>query len=258
MKKLSWYYKSFIFKLKSKIDLDKKNEIKNKSLDEIFNFFGSDKGTAVRNPYGKNSKKVIGHGFGKFYEKHFKKLKKKNFNFLEIGTWEGASLASFHNYFNRAQIYGIDRNFKNKYFSKRLKFLYCDTTNLEDLKIIKKNFNKKKFKIIIDDGSHLLKDIIHNLKFFFQFLDYGGYYVIEDYNHPKYYKFLNNSNNQEILVDKIIDNLRKKKNFKSKILNNKDQQKLFKNIKKIYTYKGIMIDANKNVSDILILKKTGL
>ena len=30
MKKLSWYYKSFIFKLKSKIDLDKKNEIKNK------------------------------------------------------------------------------------------------------------------------------------------------------------------------------------------------------------------------------------
>ena len=60
------------------------------------------------------------------------------------------------------------------------------------------------------------------------------------------------------MVDKIIDNLRKKKNFKSKILNNKDQQKLFKNIKKIYTYKGIMIDANKNVSDILILKKTGL
>ena len=129
---------------------------------------------------------------------------------------------------------------------------------MEDLKIIKKNFNKKKFKIIIDDGSHLLKDIIHNLKFFFQFLDYGGYYIIEDYNHPKYYKFLNNSNNQEILVDKIIDNLRKKKNFKSKILNNKDQQKLFKNIKKIYTYKGIMRDANKNVSDILILKKTGL
>ena len=129
---------------------------------------------------------------------------------------------------------------------------------MEDLKKIKKNFNKKKFKIIIDDGSHLLKDIIHNLKFFFQFLDYGGYYIIEDYNHPKYYKFLNNSNNQEILVDKIIDNLRKKKNFKSKILNNKDQQKLFKNIKKIYTYKGIMIDANKNVSDILILKKTGL
>ena len=129
---------------------------------------------------------------------------------------------------------------------------------MEDLKIIKKNFNKKKFKIIIDDGSHLLKDIIHNLKFFFQFLDYGGYYIIEDYNHPKYYKFLNNSNNQEILVDKIVDNLKKKKIFKSKILNNKDQQKLFKNIKKIYTYKGIMIDANKNVSDILILKKTGL
>ena len=258
MKKLSWYYKSLIFKIKKKINLDKKIEKNSKSLDQIFNFYGSDKGTRVKNPYGKNSKKIIGHGFGKFYEKHFKKLKNENFNFLEIGTWKGASLASFHNYFNKAQIYGIDRNFKNKYFSKRLKFLYCDTTNLDDLKKIKKKFNRKKFKIIIDDGSHLLKDIIHNLKFFYQFLDYGGYYIIEDYNHPKYYKFLNNSNNQEILVDKIIDNLRKKKNFKSKILNNKDQQKLFKNIKKIYTYKGIMIDANKNVSDILILKKIGL
>ena len=255
MKKISWYYKCLIFKIKKKIDLDKKFYTNSKSLDEIFNFFGSDKGTRVKNPYGKNSNKIIGHGFGKFYEKHFKELKNENFNLLEIGTWEGASLASFHSYFNKAQIYGIDRNFKNKYYSKRLKFLYCDTTNLDDLENLKKKLNKKKFKIIIDDGSHLLKDIIHNLKFFFQFLNNGGYYIIEDYNHPKYYSFLNDSNNQELLVDKLIYNLKKKRNFKSKILLKKDQHKLFKSISKIYTHKGIMKDLQKNVSDILILKK---
>ena len=255
MKKISWYYKSLIFKIKKKINLDKATFKELKSLDEIFNFYGSDKGTKVKNPYGKNSKNIIGHGFGKFYEKHFKKLKKQNFNLLEIGTWEGASLASFYNYFKKAHVYGIDRNFKNKYCSKRLDFLYCDTTNLADLNNIQKKFKKKKFKIIIDDGSHLLNDIIHNLKFFFKYLDKDGYYVIEDYNHPKYYTFLNNSQNKEILVDKIIYNLRKKRNFKSEILNKKDQQILIKNIAKIFTYKGIMIDLKKNVSDILFIKK---
>ena len=255
MKKISWYYKSLIFKIKKKINLDKVTYKKFSSLDEIFNFYGSDKGTKVKNPYGKNSKNIIGHGFGKFYEKHFKKLKNQDFNFLEIGTWEGASLASFYNYFNKAHIHGIDRNFKNKYYSKRLNFLYCDTTNLSDLKNIQKKFKKKKFKIIIDDGSHLLNDIIHNLKFFFKYLDRGGYYVIEDYNHPKYYTFLNNSQNKEILVDKIIYNLRKKRNFKSEILNKKYQKFLIKNIAKIFTHKGIMIDLKKNVSDILIIKK---
>ena len=114
MKKISWYYKSLIFKIKKKINLDKATFKEPKSLDEIFNFYGSDKGTKVKNPYGKNSKNIIGHGFGKFYEKHFKKLKKQNFNLLEIGTWEGASLASFYNYFKKAHIYGIDRNFKNQ------------------------------------------------------------------------------------------------------------------------------------------------
>ncbi len=255
MKKLSWYYKSLIFKLKKKINLDKEKKKKNKTLNEIFNYYGSDKGTSVKNPYGKNSKIIIGHGFGEFYEKHFKKLKNKKFNFLEIGTWEGASLASFYNYFNKAYIYGIDRNFKNKYSSKRLKFLYCDTTKISDLTKIQKKISKKKFLIIIDDGSHLLNDIIHNLKFFFKFLDNGGYYVVEDYNHPKYYTFLNNSQNKELLFDKIIYNLKNKFFFKSKILKKSDQQFLFNNIEKIYTHKGIMIDKKKNVSDILILKK---
>ena len=254
MKKLSWYYKYLIFKIKKKINLDK-IYIKEKSLNKLFNHFGSDKGTNVKNPYGKNSDKIIGHGFGKVYEKHLGKFKNKKFNFLEIGTWRGASLASFNIYFKKAIVHGIDRNFKNRYSSERMKFLYCDTTNLHDLKKIRKIFGKKKFKVIIDDGSHLLNDIIHNLKFFFSFLEKGGYYIVEDYNHPKYYKFLNNSGNNELLFDQIVQNLRKKKMFKSKILSKNDQKFLFRKIKKIYTHKGIMIDLKKNVSDILILKR---
>ncbi len=255
MKKISWYYKFIIFKLRKKINLDSLYLNKKKTLNDIFNYFGTDKGTKVKNPYSKISKKIIGHGYGKFYEKYFYKFKNDNFNFLEIGTWKGASLASFYFYFRKAFFYGIDRNFKNNYSSKRLEFIYCNTTEVSDLANLKKKINKKKFKIIIDDGSHLLNDIISNLKFFFKLVDKGGYYIIEDFNHPKYFNYLNDSNDKELFIDEIIKKLKQKKFFKSKILSQQDQRFLFKNIKNIHTHKGIMISKKKNISDILFLKK---
>lgn len=255
MKKLSWYYKFFIFKIRKKTNLDNLLLKKKKSLNEVFNYFGTDKGTDVKNPYSKTSKNKVGHGFGKFYEKYFCKFRNKNFNFLEIGTWKGASLASFHFYFKKAYIYGIDRNFKNNYSSRRLESIYCDTTDKSDLNNLKKKFKKTKFKIIIDDGSHLLNDIISNLKFFFKFLDKGGFYVIEDFNHPKYFNYLDNSKKKELHMDEIIKNLKKRKSFKSNILSQNDQKFLFKNIKKVNVHKGKMLHRKRNISDLLFLEK---
>ena len=100
-----------------------------------------------------------------------------------------------------------------------------------------------------------MNDIISNLKFFFRLLDKGGYYVIEDFNHPKYFNYLNDSNNKELLVDVIIKKLKKKKIFKSKILSLKDQKYLFRNIKKINLHKGSMVSLKKNISDILFIEK---
>ncbi len=168
MKKVSFYYKKLIFKLKKKIDLDNVSN-NQKSLNELFNFYGTDKGTNVTNPYNKKSDEKFGHGFAKFYEMHFSNFKNEKINFLEIGTWEGASIASFAKYFINANLLGLDRNFKFKYKSKRINFYNCDTTNEKDLTRIKKEIKNKKFKVIIDDGSHLLNDIIHNLKFFLIF-----------------------------------------------------------------------------------------
>ena len=105
MKKLSWHYKKLIFFFKRRINLDKK--IKYKTLDNLFNYFGTDKGT--KNPYDLNPNE-FGHGFAESYEKHLNKFKNEKINFLEIGTSEGASLASFTQYFSNANIYGIDRN----------------------------------------------------------------------------------------------------------------------------------------------------
>ena len=137
MKKISWFYKLFIFKFRKKINLDNFIFKKKKSLNQIFNYFGTDKGSNVKNPYSKISKKKLGHGFGKFYEKYFYKFKNDNFNFLEIGTWKGASLAAFKKYLTNANIHGIDRNYKLQFKSDKIKFYNCDTTNLNDLKNLK-------------------------------------------------------------------------------------------------------------------------
>ena len=137
-------------------------------------------------------------------------------------------------------------------------FFYCNTTDKNDLNNFKKKIKKiseNNFKIIIDDGSHLLKGIIHNLKFFFRFLDKDGYYIIEDFNLPEYHSFLNDSDGNELLFRNIIQNIKNKTFFESKILNKEDQKYLFENIKDINVYKGKMIEEGKNVSDIVFFKK---
>ena len=58
------------------------------SLGEIFSYFGTDKGSNVKNQYDLNSDLIIGHGFDKFYEKHLAAFADKKFDLLEIGTWK--------------------------------------------------------------------------------------------------------------------------------------------------------------------------
>ena len=75
MKKITRYYKKLVFYFKKKIDIDSQ-KLNTTSLDEIFTFYGTDKATCVKNQYDKNSKLIVGHGYSKFYEKHFFFVKK--------------------------------------------------------------------------------------------------------------------------------------------------------------------------------------
>ena len=255
---VSKIYKRIINKFKLKINLDKQ-QIKLKKLEDLFNHFETDKGSKIVNPYSKlvNKKTFKGHNFAKFYEKHFKNIKKKKINILEIGVWEGASTASFYHYFKKAEFVSIDRNFKFKYSSKRVNFFYCDTTSYKDLSKFKIFLKQKKiisFDIIIDDGSHILSNILKNLTFFFKYLKSGGAYVIEDYKHPNYYPHLNDSNNH-YLIDRVLYFLKRKKIFKSTIITKKEIFFLINQIKKIFIYKGSCVEKRKNVSDIAFLYK---
>jgi len=240
-------YKKLIFRLRKKIDLDLK-KIDLISLNELFNHFNTDKGSAVVNPYSKNNVNtdLLGHGYAEFYEFHFNHFKNKEIKLLEIGTWNGASVASFYYYFNKAIIFCLDRNYKFKFKSNRINFFYCDTRNSDDIKKFDNLLISKKSEvldIIIDDASHIYSDILNNFKNFFKKVKSGGFYVIEDFNHYKYYPILNDASNDSLEIEVIFKLLNNKQFFQSDTLDKNFQNYCFNNIAEIKVHKGIRDDS---------------
>jgi len=242
-------YKQLVFKLKKKIDLDLK-KIDLISLNELFNYFETDKGSAVKNPYSKNiddsNKNLIGHGYAKFYELHFNYFKNKEIKLLEIGTWKGASVASFYYYFNKAIIFCLDRNYKFQFKSNRINFFYCNTRNSDDLKKFEDLLINKKSEnldLIIDDASHIYSDMLNNFKSFFKKVKSGGFYVIEDFNHYKYYSYLDDSSFNSLEIEEIFKLLKSKQFFESDNLDKDFQNYCFNNILEISVHKGIQDDS---------------
>ena len=86
-------------------------------------------------------------------------------------------------------------------------------------------------------------------------MEKGGFYIIEDFNHPKYFHYLNDIKGKELYVNEVIDNFRKKKLFESEILQKNDQKFFWDKIQEIHVYKGNALKSKRNISDILFLKK---
>lgn len=143
------------------------------SLAEIYadhstpNFYG-DKGTA--------------HSYIEEYERLLKPFRDTTGDILEIGIAQGHSMALWSKYFPFAHIYGVD--ITNMFFHKdhvdpnrvHLNF-YVNGTDEE---VLMKLHGNKKFKIIIDDGSHKIEDQLESFRILSPLLDEGGLYIIED------------------------------------------------------------------------------
>ena len=171
-----------------KINLDQleKNNLilRTKSLNDLFNFFNSDKGDLYEyqynHPLKKNKKKVQAHGYAKFYDYYFKNIKNKKLNILEIGSFYGNASASLFFYFRNSSLYAADI-FPDlfRYKSKRVKNFFVNSSVETSIKknIISKNIE---FDIIIEDASHSLKDQIISLFLLFKNLRAKGLFIIEE------------------------------------------------------------------------------
>ena len=120
------------------------------------------------------------------------------------------------------------------------------------LKIKKKNkkkldqifskYNIQAFDIIIDDGSHNLKDILIGIKYFFKYVKNNGLYIIEDFKHPNYYQYNNNINH--VFIDEFLKNLKDTKITTSNIISKNEQMILINSIKNIEIFKGNLDDSD--------------
>lgn len=121
---------------------------------------------------------------------------KKDFhpsNVIELGLWDGGSLAFWFEYFHPEKHVGIDITKKedSNYFKdyirsrgleKRIKTYWgTDQTDSKTLREIVKNEFSGPLDLVIDDASHLYGPTKTSFETLFPLLRPGGFYVIEDW-----------------------------------------------------------------------------
>ena len=129
--------------------------------------------------------KGTGHSYLNFYEDVFKKYKDKPIKLLELGILNGFSLYLWDNYFTnkKTEIYGMDLKdniypeLQNSY-STRVKTL--TGMNVYEEVEIPTEIKKKKWDVIIDDGSHHLEDQLIFVEIYKKYLNTPGVIIIED------------------------------------------------------------------------------
>tara|TARA_Y100000590_G_scaffold445999_1_gene578889 strand:- start:1410 stop:2222 length:813 start_codon:yes stop_codon:yes gene_type:complete len=139
----------------------------NNEIADLFKKHGSDK---------------LAHNYTDIYFSYFKELKDQKLNILEIGVADGKSIKAWSEYFSKSNIVGIDIN-KIDLDQKGLKKenIFIHEGSQSDANFIKGIISKyEKFDIIIDDGSHLPKDVIKSFNLLFPSLDSNGLYFVED------------------------------------------------------------------------------
>lgn len=118
------------------------------------------------------------HSYIDIYNDIFSQFYENEFNFLEIGILNGKSIRLWNDYFEKANIFAVDINNKDhlNLENSRTFIFHDDATKPNFLEKIK----NKKFKVIIDDGSHQLKDQIASFSLLKDSVEDGGFYIIED------------------------------------------------------------------------------
>lgn len=123
----------------------------------------------------------IDHGFVDVYDKAFSGRRGSVRRMLEIGVHEGSSLLMWASYFPGVYVTGWDlRSYPEGAFGERVTTQVVDQgSRLSILEGIA-NMGSPLLDLIIDDGSHRMRDQQESLCSLWPFLAPGGTYIIED------------------------------------------------------------------------------
>jgi hypothetical protein len=136
------------------------------TLDELAVKYGTDKGPE-------------NHMYTSKYSLYLEQYRDVEFNLLEIGVFDGASVKMWKEYFPKANIVALDIDPRCKQYEEdRIDIHIGDQT---DVKFLQDVFNKYgHFEVILDDGGHSWKQQIVSFETLFPRLTPGGLYFLED------------------------------------------------------------------------------
>ena len=156
-------------------------------LDDISDTFGTDKGgeespvTWDLHSYtpiydliltGLRPERVLECGIGDYYDANNDEESKRN---------PGASLRMWSEYFQDADIYGIDIDPAKLFKTDRIQTYEVDQTSPKSIdSFLKEIGSNLTFDIIIDDGLHTGEAAVILFDRLYERLSLGGYYIIED------------------------------------------------------------------------------
>jgi hypothetical protein len=152
------------------------------SVDIIFAKYNTDKNNG-------------GHNYSRQYEDLFRKYRDLPVVYLEIGIFEGESLKAMREVFKNAKcIIGIDINPSCKKYEDLDNNIIVEIGDAGSEDFIKSIISKyQNFDIILDDGSHINKDVIKSFEYLFPHLSNKGLYVVEDTHTARMPSYINNS-----------------------------------------------------------------
>lgn len=136
-----------------------------------------------------------------YYDTCLANLHNRHIKILEIGVKQGASLLLWKKAFPKAQVFGVDKedvsNAKILRKNKDLKLLVGDQSDSKFLKAVAK---EGPFDLIIDDGSHIPRDILASLEILWSSVAPQGWYAIEDVWFKKKY-----ATERPVIMNRIIE-----------------------------------------------------
>jgi hypothetical protein len=152
------------------------------SVDTIFAKYNTDKNNR-------------GHNYSRQYEDLFRKYREKPIVYLEIGIFEGESLKAMREVFKNARyIIGIDINPNCKKYEDLERNIFVEIGDATSEDFIKSVISKyQNFDIILDDGSHINKDVIKSFEMLFPYVSNEGLYIVEDTHTFRMSGYINNS-----------------------------------------------------------------
>jgi SAM-dependent methyltransferase len=116
------------------------------------------------------------------YEQVLAPYRYRRCSILELGVWDGDSLAMWRNCLPRATIVGLDLNPPDLDLGRRVHIVRGDQTDGELLGRVRQEHAPNGFDVVIDDASHLGLTTARSLQQLYrEHLRSGGVYCIEDW-----------------------------------------------------------------------------